>query len=54
MRTPRVAGCALLLAACGGAPVDTGAAACAVAEPALERIDVATGYRVIDAPVDAP
>ena len=46
----------LLLAACGKDPDDDTAtpAACGATGPAVERLEVATGYRVIDAPVSAP
>jgi pimeloyl-ACP methyl ester carboxylesterase len=47
---------ALLLAACAPPALDTGedAPACDVAPPEVARVDVATGYRTLDAPVDAP
>lgn len=44
-----------LLGCAGGKDAETGGpAACVVPEPSVERIDVATGYRTFEAPVDAP
>lgn len=43
------------LVGCVEEPADAGKnASCSVSEPYVERIDVPTGYRVFDAPVDAP
>ena len=47
-----IAGCSAGLDGDTADPVDS--AACSATAPQLDRLDVPTGYRVVDAPVDAP